>query len=156
MAVIPLRKEQPPPAPIRKLTVSRIDGHREWSAGVSYLMIASSDGSVELIGSRKTLHIADGKRLAATLGRYAMQPWTDGDLSVRWVYGTADGVSSEYGGRRDEHWLWLDIAIGEKTYPPTNPTRAGQTYIETQHVVLANSSATYHGKKLRDALRRLG
>jgi hypothetical protein len=60
MAVIPLRKDQPPPPePLRKLTVSRIDGHR-MGAGVSYLMIAAS---VELIGDRKSIHIADGKRL---------------------------------------------------------------------------------------------
>lgn len=66
MAVIPLRKDQPPPPePLRKLTV-RIDGHREWGVGVSYQMIAS-DGSVELIGDRKSIHIADGR----SLGRMA-------------------------------------------------------------------------------------
>ena len=68
MAVIPLRKDQPPPRePLRKLTVSRIGGRREWGAGVSYQMIAASDGSIELISDRKSIHIADGKRLRRIL-----------------------------------------------------------------------------------------
>jgi hypothetical protein len=156
MTVIPLRKEQPPPpASPRKLTVSRIDGHRGWSSGSSYEMIAASDGSVELIGPRKTLTVADGERLWKTLGRYEMKSWTDGDLEVRWVYGDAEGTPPEYGGRQAAHWLWLDIAVGEKVYPPTNLRLAGQTYIHKDHIVLANSSATYHGKKLREALKAL-
>jgi hypothetical protein len=154
MTVIPLRKGQPPPSgtPPRKLTVSRIEGHREWSVGGPYEMIASSDGSVELIGHRKTL-VVDGDLLVWTFER-SMKPWTEGGLSARWVYGNADGSDPSVVGMA-KHWLWLDIAIGEKVYPPTNPRLAGQTYIDTHHIVLAGSSASYHGKKLREALAKL-
>lgn len=163
MVVIPLRKEQPPPPePLRKLTVSRIDGHREWGAGGSYEMIAASDGSAELISIRKTLRVTDGKRLGATLARYLMEPWKDGDLAVRWVYGDADGAPPDpyAGGGRPQHWLWLDVTTGviRKHFDAngvlTNPVMAGQPAVD--HIVLSNSSAGYHSKKLRDALRRLG
>jgi hypothetical protein len=159
VTVVPLRKFQSAPAEPRKLIVSRIDGHREWSSGGAYEMIAASDGSVELISPRKTLRVADGKRLAATLGRYAMEPWTDGDFSARWVYGLADGGPPDYGGGSAGHWLWIDIGTGvipkhfDRDGNQTNPGAAGKPAID--HIVMANSSAAYHGKKLREALRRL-
>jgi hypothetical protein len=100
-------------------------------------MIAASDGSVELIGHRKTVPVTDGERLANTLGRYVMKLWSDGDLSVRWIYGDADGVPSQY-GRRPEHWLWLDIRFGVRTITLPNATT---TVPDLDHLVLSNSSA---------------
>jgi hypothetical protein len=157
MAVIPLRKDQPQPASPRKLAVSSIEGSRQWGSGTSYQMIASSDGSVELIGHRKTLLVRDGKRLVRTLGRFVMDHWTDGDLAVRWVYGDADGAPHDPGwSGPPQHWLWLDITVGTRTIPMSNPVRGGEVVPDVEHCVLSNSSAQYHGKKLREALRRLG
>lgn len=47
MSVIPLRKDAPPPAALRRQVVSRITGLREWSAGRPISLLAASDGSVE-------------------------------------------------------------------------------------------------------------
>jgi hypothetical protein len=77
---------------------------------------------------------------------------------VRWVYRSGDGGPPDpyAGGKRPEHWLWLDITVGERTIPMINPARGDQVVPDIDHVVPSNSSASYHGKRLRDALRRLG
>jgi hypothetical protein len=121
-------------------------------------MIAASDSSVELSNGRKTVRVTDGNRLVRTLRRYHMEPWTEGDLSVRRVYDLADGGPSGHGGAVG-HWLWIDITVGviPKHFDPTatrpNPSMAGKPSVD--HIVLANSSAAYLGTKLREALRRL-
>ena len=138
----------------RKIVVSKVSGMSDWSTLGPVSMIMSGDGSVELIAPSKTVTVRDGKKLARLFGRYETH-MTDGNFKGAWNYGAPDGGPADHTTGRAQHFLTLEITLGERTYPATNPTRAGQTYISRQTLVMRASTAYYHGDCLTKVIRRL-